>query len=95
MSVSTENHYELHITYAVKDASIIRACAGATGCKFSQMDGDPVLGPHVYCYLSAHSVSMRATMEGMDAAVEYVQKQYGITPIRTKIEMIVFDKRWT
>ena len=87
--------FEAHITYDRKHASTIRIVAKvSTSWKFSQIDGDPVLGDKVFCYLSAHSADALALQMQMESVVNIVMQTHDVTPIRTKIEAILFDKRW-
>lgn len=60
--------------------------------KFSEIDGDPVLGKHKYCYLTAYAYTMR---QAKDFIIEARQALIGmnITPVREKIEQIMYDTK--
>jgi hypothetical protein len=87
------NGYEAHITFSKDHADFVRRCAAELEWKFSQIDGDPVLGDKVFCYLSAHDDSQMRLMQRMGDVVEKL-KPFGIIPLRTKIEEILYDKLW-
>lgn len=86
--------FESHITFQMDHAPIVRKIANdQTGWKYSQIDGDPVLGAKVFCYLSAHGNDFMALKHSMETMV-VVAAHLGIKPRRTKIEAILLDERF-
>lgn len=85
--------YESHITFDRDIADQVREFAVEIGWKFSQIDGDPVLGDKVFCYLSQHDLDQEKLTIDMEKAVKTARSR-GLKPIRQKIEKIIFDQRW-
>ena len=82
--------FEAHITYERVHADKVKEASEATGWKFSQIDGDPVLGQQVRCYLTHYDKSSSKLLESMDK-VARILTDLGIPNIRRKIECIVYD----
>lgn len=90
--------FESHITFQMDHAKhvkdIERSLAGMQiKWRYSQIDGDPVLGAKVFCYLSAHAGDFMTLKQSMEAVVR-ISWQAGIKPRRTKIEAILLDERF-
>lgn len=83
--------YEAHITI---DAAYAERVKGLyfRDWKFSQIDGDPILGPGSKAYLTAYNVNSLDLFNYMRDVVEELEK-LGITVLRTKIERIVWDSK--
>jgi hypothetical protein len=84
--------YECHITFNRADAEQIEGGPLSIGWKFSKIDGDPVLGQKVYCYLTAHDIDYASMFQKMWATI-YAVRDHGIEVVRAKIEHIVYDER--
>jgi hypothetical protein len=86
--------FECHLTFDMKDAETVRAYGGDKRMwKYSQIDGDPVLGAKVFCYLSAHDNDFTSMRTRMDSMTRDLADFAGVSPIRRKIEIIVIDER--
>jgi hypothetical protein len=84
--------YECHITIPAKAAEAGREIASKTHWKFSVIDGDPVLGKHVFAYLTTHGTDLTKVVARMNEVSAEV-KAYGVDVIREKIELIVYDTK--
>lgn len=82
--------YEAHITYDRKHADYVIKLSERTGWKFSQIDGDPVLGHEVRCYLTHYDVDAYGLLHEMNDVV-YMSTSDDIPHLRRKIERIIFD----
>lgn len=89
----SQRNFEAHITFEQMHEESVRSLGARHGWKFSRIDGDPVLGQKVYCYLSAHDSDVERLQDTMDLLANSAAAT-GTPPVRTKIELIVFDKRW-
>lgn len=81
--------FEAHITYDRVWADQVKILGAEVGWKFSQTDGDPIMGNRVFCYLTAYDRdphSLLARMNKITAACEMPHE-------RTKIEKIVYDSK--
>ena len=88
--------FECHLTFNMSDADIVKAYkerAAACGWKYSQIDGDPVFGDKVFCYLSSHDGDFTRMKDRMDSMVRDLWDFIGVSPIRRKIEAILLDVR--
>lgn len=84
--------FECHITCNRADADAVKAVAEYVGWKFSQIDGDPVLGKEVFCYLTTHDnhfITMNERMEKAAACLQAVN----VHVVRKKIELIIYDTK--
>lgn len=85
-------NYECHITVARKDGPVAEILAKEMHWKFSQIDGDPVLGKEVFAYLTTHDNDLLQMQRRMNYAVTALRDQ-GVEVIREKIELIVYDTK--
>jgi hypothetical protein len=89
--------YECHITL-FGDKKRIEDCVNRVGFgwTFSAIDGDPVLGQHVFCYATNHFESEKdAHVELYLAIRDLVSLGLRSNIKRSKIEHIVFDERYS
>lgn len=80
--------YEAHITFTGTTTEVVHE-----PWKFSKIDGDPVLGKGVKCYLTRHyppHEDVLDILKDMRNAAADLQ-QAGLTVHRMKLEKIVFD----
>jgi hypothetical protein len=80
--------FEAHITYDIEHKSRVAALC-PHGWKFSKIDGDPVMGTKVFCYLTSYRNDDQELLRAARAAVGMV----GVLPLRLKIERIVYDSK--
>lgn len=81
--------FEAHITFPSSDAYYVKQKGDKWGWKYSQIDGDPVLGNNVYCYLSKHSDDYLELYNHME--LFYLENCKSLHIIRKKIELIMYD----
>ena len=84
--------YECHITCNRDDHSIVQNVGEPAGWKFSKIDGDPLLGQKVFCYLTRHHrdfEALKSLMQAMTSALKIV----GVEVVREKIEHIIYDTK--
>lgn len=85
-------NYECHITVEREHGPVAEALAKEMHWKYSQIDGDPVLGKEVFAYLTTHDHDLLQMQRRMNYAVGALQEK-GIAVVREKIELIVYDKK--
>lgn len=81
--------FEAYITYDRLWADQVKVLGAEIGWKFSQTDGDPVMGNRVFCYLTAYDRDANSLLARMNKIVATC----GIPYERTKIEQIVYDSK--
>lgn len=89
-------YFESHITFERTDGERVDRMARDVfpdRWKYSQIDGDPVLGKKVFCYLTAHDKDGDLLKRRMDVVIDYARTN-GIGPVRAKIEQIIYDERF-
>lgn len=86
-------NYEAHITFHRDEAPQVQTMASFSRWSFSAIDGDPVLGKGVWCYLTANDDHYDSLLKSLRVSVERA-KQHGMHPLRGKIESIEFDERY-
>jgi hypothetical protein len=86
--------HECHLTYDVKDAATVESIGVAADLnfKFSRIDGDPLMGAKPFCYLTAYHENP-TILFGLMNAVALALEKVGISPLREKIERIVYDTK--
>jgi hypothetical protein len=90
--------FEIHVTLDNKyreEEAVIKRCLPDPHYltwKFSAIDGDPVLGDKVFCYLTGHTDFVKTALHQLVLLLGHL-RFHGIEPIRTKIEHIVFDSK--
>lgn len=82
--------FECHITCNISDAAKVENAGKLTEWKFSKIDGDPVLGKKVFCYLTLHHKDLIAIRAMLSTMTETL-RVFGVEVVRQKIELIVFD----
>lgn len=94
-------YYECHITFLMpgRQADYLEA---HTDWKFSRIDGDPVMGAGLKCYLTKHFPASAHTSHTTAEADKVVVKMgevanflklSGIEVIRQKVELVIFDTK--
>ena len=92
-------YYECHITMLLKpNTKIEKQHRGQW--KFSQIDGDPVLGDGVKSYLTTfypEHMTLEEIVDEMNYKAESIRGIYDAKILRTKVELVVYDERvyWT
>lgn len=84
--------FEIHLTFSHHAAADVRRLSDTLKWKYSQIDGDPVLGNKVFCYLTTHAPDFMSARNALEHAVQWLIGQ-GVVPIRKKIEVVVYDDR--
>lgn len=88
------SYFECHVTMT-GDPSVVRPAVEELHWKFSTIDGDPVLGAGVKCYATRMFPSTMFRTEVFNkllkASKELAAK--GITVLRKKIELVIYDDR--
>lgn len=85
-------NFECHITCKAKDAQLVAQLGEEVGWKFSQIDGDPVLGKELFCYLTMHKTKFQSIYVNLQAAQTLLSSN-GIEVVRSKIELILYDTK--
>lgn len=84
--------FECHITAPSGSADKVKKAGKDLHWKFSAIDGDPVLGAGVHCYLTTHDATFARIKQRMKAAA-HVLEAAGVEVIRMKIEAIMYDTK--
>lgn len=84
--------FESHITLLREHSAAVNEIAQFTGWTYSQIDGDPIMGKQAYCYLTAYDTDAH-TLHARMSEVVRLCKASMVEPLRTKIELIVFDSK--
>ncbi len=89
--------YEVHITMDyVPDKLSLQVFLNSYNWSYSAIDGDPLLGPKVFCYATKHYDpavhDVVYVLQRTEALIELL-KQQGCNVVRHKIELVVFDSR--
>lgn len=90
------SQYECHVSVDKPDSRTrteYRALAETLGWHTSCIDGDPEMGPVVYFYFTRHSQHLIELALDMRDLVDILKKA-GHQIARTKIEQIVYDRRF-
>lgn len=85
---------EAHITLLKEDAEKLKEFAEKTlfAWKFSQIDGDPLLGAKPFCYLTKHASAPMELFNEMKYLSDDLTHR-GFHVVRTKLERIIFDSK--
>lgn len=86
--------FEVHITCRSSQAEAASAIARELHWKTSEIARDPVLGNDTYFYLTTHGTDLGQTM-GRMVATTLRLKSDGVEVVREKIEVIIYDVRYT
>lgn len=86
--------FEVHLMFEKEHADLVKRLAERyQAWKYSQIDGDPVLGKRVFCYLTTHSTDFLKAKDVMDMMAR-LACDMDVRPLRSKIEIVVYDHRW-
>tara|TARA_R110002096_G_scaffold192856_3_gene374602 strand:- start:312 stop:614 length:303 start_codon:yes stop_codon:yes gene_type:complete len=91
-----KQYYECHVTFmaSVEDDSC-RMGPALMGWKFSQIDGDPVLGAGVKSYFTRQfkeSIPLDSVRAEVDQVAEVLIVE-GYEVLRRKVELVVYDSK--
>ena len=84
-----KKYYEAHVTFNSTNEIYYPTW------KFSRIDGDPILGKGIKMYLTKQfkeTVTLQANQEEMSVVSQHVYFMGG-QPLRTKIELVVYDTK--
>lgn len=85
--------YEIHITVDTKYALIATEIAKDFKWKTSEIARDPILGNKNFFYLTKYAETEHQAHQFIyDVLAEF--ERLSVLPIRTKIEHIIYDKRY-
>jgi hypothetical protein len=86
--------FECHLTFHVDHAAQVRAAGDQYGWKFSQIDGDPLMGAKPFCYLTSyHSDGEELLSRARRISKDLQHPLVKVETLRLKIEEIVFDTK--
>ena len=92
----SKNYYECHVTFlAPADSHPSTMGPALMGWKFSQIDGDPVLGAGVKSYFT-RQFRESIPLDSVTAEVEQVAEVLvaeGYEVLRRKVELVVYDSK--
>lgn len=86
------NRYEAHITADIQFAKEVQIVANASGWKYSQIHGCPIMGNKTYCYLTHYNTNAQTLKNQMDA-ISTLLTMGNVPVLRSKIEMIIYDTK--
>ena len=88
-----KEYYECHVTFTLPTASHGRP--PIPNWKFSAIDGDPVLGAGVKCYLTRQFKASRELDDVITDLEEVANelRRNKISVLRTKVELVVYDSK--
>jgi hypothetical protein len=86
--------FECHVTVSCETHRIkeLQELIESVGWSFSKIDGDPVLGPHVFCYATNHYDELAKAIGDTYAMSLALRLSFFDVP-RRKIEQIMLDER--
>ena len=87
------NRYEAHITIDIQHAKEAKIIAYATGWKYSQIHGCPIMGDKTYCYLTGYNAGDAFKLRQSIDAVISLCIMGQIPVLRAKIEHIIYDTK--
>lgn len=95
-SFSSLNDYEIHVTYDIPVDKVEEAktIAKYFGWHTSRIDGDPILGAGIKFYYTRHTNSLDVAFNFINTLVDYIGYKTNFKLLRTKVEQIVYDKRY-
>jgi len=88
-------YYECHVTFMSQPTLLSEIARELKKWKTSAIDGDPLLGDGVKCYLTRHysgDESREILHADMDHAAQRL-KSRSLEVLRHKIELVVWDSR--
>lgn len=91
--MAVKRKFECHITIPREFGPIVRTYwDGVQGWGYSQIDGDPILGKQVYCYLTRYDSDAVTLLSKMKETVGALRTNH-IPVLREKIEEIIYDTK--
>lgn len=84
--------FESHITFPISSAKTVEKIGIFSGWKYSQIEGDALLGAKPYCYLTAYEPTEEELYNRMMTVKAFAETS-GIEVLRTKIERIIYDSK--
>lgn len=94
--MTVKSYYECHVTFTSDQKYLEQAkgLAALIGWKFSKIDGDPVLGEGVKCYLTTHYNARKSVdrIKRMLNAAHNDLENHGFKVLRKKIELVIHDE---
>jgi len=84
--------FEAHITCHVNQADEVKIIGVEFGWKFSCIEGDALMGPKPYCYLTGYSTDKHELYFNVQRLTVTLQRR-GVEVLRSKIEQIIFDTK--
>lgn len=84
--------FECHVTVPRQHAAEAEKVAKEVHWKFSQIDGDPVLGKETFAYLTTHDTDYSRMMRRMSSLSDRLDG-LGVEVLREKIELIMYDTK--
>lgn len=88
--MATDQKFECHLTFDKTHRAVVQTLRD--DWKFSEIDGDALMGAKSFCYLTAYDTKAHRLLDRAKA-VEQAAKQHGAEALRCKIEEIVYDTR--
>jgi len=87
--------FEAHITMPRDKAEDVEKWAEISGWKFSQIDGDPLMGKQAYCYLTNYDTDgKRLLMANSDTRLESSGAWHSCSSSKDRIDHLRYeDKR--
>lgn len=92
----TKRYFECHVTM-IGDPGLIRPIVEEVKWTFSAIDGDVDLGAGVKCY-ATRQFNERSGLPQAIGAVSQISEalqKCGVTVLREKVELIVYDRRYS
>jgi len=89
-------YYECHLTFYLPVKGSGDDLERLTGWKFSQIDGDPVLGKGIKSYLTKiykHTETAGQVRSHIEKIKHQLESVFDIRSIREKIEVVIYDNR--
>lgn len=84
--------FESHLTMHVNDGRIVEEIGHGLGWKYSQIEGDALMGPKPYCYLTGYDPDGKALLARANDLKRQIEAN-GVEVLRVKIEEIVYDTK--
>lgn len=84
--------FEAHATFAIADWMAVQRIGVQHDWKYSQIDGDALMGPKAFCYLTAYDSDCLMLHQRLEA-VALEADAMGVKILRGKIEHIVYDTK--
>ena len=89
-------YFEAHLTVETSYKDQIKAIGEKHKWKYSEINGDPDLGPGTRCYLTKHykhDDNFHSITNELDYVLYEIRGEVKFTKVRHKIELVMFDLR--